>query len=235
MSQSVADDTHRSGLKSQVEIRDVCISPMGLPGTLRIPREARAFIAFAHGSGSSRFSPRNMAVAEGLNAHGFGTLLFDLLTSEEEADRANVFNIALLAERLVDAVHWLDREGPPNRRGLGLFGASTGAAAALVAAARLGDRIGAVVSRGGRPDLAGGVLDQIQTPTLLIVGGVDRGVIQLNEEALARLKGPKALQIVPNASHLFPEPGALEAVIDHAGRWFARYLGATSVKVASRV
>jgi pimeloyl-ACP methyl ester carboxylesterase len=235
MSQSVADDTHRSGLKSQVEIRDVCISPMGLPGTLRIPREARAFIAFAHGSGSSRFSPRNMAVAEGLNAHGFGTLLFDLLTSEEEADRANVFNIALLAERLVDAVHWLDREGPPNRRGLGLFGASTGAAAALVAAARLGDRIGAVVSRGGRPDLAGGVLDQIQTPTLLIVGGVDRGVIQLNEEALARLKCPKALQIVPGASHLFPEPGALEAVIDHAGRWFARYLGATSAKVASRV
>jgi pimeloyl-ACP methyl ester carboxylesterase len=235
MSQLVVDDMHRSGLKSRVEIRDVRVSPVGLPGTLRIPRDARAFIAFAHGSGSSRFSPRNMAVAEGLNAHGFGTMLFDLLTPEEEADRANVFNIALLAQRLGDAVRWLDRELPPDRRGLGLFGASTGAAAALVAAARLGDRIGAVVSRGGRPDLAGGVLDQIQTPTLLIVGGVDYGVIELNEEALARLKGPKALQIVPNASHLFPEPGALEAVIDHAGRWFARYLGATSVKVASRV
>jgi pimeloyl-ACP methyl ester carboxylesterase len=191
---------------------------------LRIPGEARAFIAFAHGSGSSRFSPRNTAVAEGLNAQGFGTLLFDLLSSEEEADRANVFNVALLAERLVDAINWLDRGSPANLRPLGLFGASTGAAAALVAAARLGDRIGAVVSRGGRPDLAGQTLDEIRTPALLIVGGADYGVIELNEEALTHLKGPKALQIVPGASHLFPEPGALEAVIDYAGRWFARHL-----------
>jgi pimeloyl-ACP methyl ester carboxylesterase len=218
--------TPESSVKIGLEIHDVRIPPVGLAGTLRIPSDAHAVIAFAHGSGSSRFSPRNTAVAEGLNAQGFGTLLFDLLTSEEEADRANVFNIALLAERLIDAVHWLDRESPARQRALGLFGASTGAAAALVAAAKLGDRIGAVVSRGGRPDLADEVLDQIRTPTLLIVGGVDYGVIELNEEALTRLKGPKALEIVPGASHLFPELGTLEAVIDHAGQWFARYLAA---------
>ena len=216
------------------EMRNVLIPPVGLAGALRIPRCAHAFVAFAHGSGSSRFSPRNMAVAEGLNAHGFGTLLFDLLTSEEEGDRANVFDVGLLAERLVDAVHWLGQEPPANRIPLGLFGASTGAAAALVAASRLGNRIGAVVSRGGRPDLAGDVLDQVRTPTLLIVGGADYGVIELNEEALARLKGPKALQIVPGASHLFPEPGALEAVIECAAKWFARYLAASSLKAGSR-
>jgi len=207
-----------------IEVRDVRIPPVGLAGTLRLPRNARAVIAFAHGSGSSRFSPRNTAVAEGLNAKGFGTLLFDLLTLEEEGDRANVFDIALLAARLVDAVRWLDRELQADRPALGLFGASTGAAAALVAAASLGDRVGAVVSRGGRPDLADEALDQVCTPTLLIVGGVDYGVIELNERALTRLKGPATLEIVPGASHLFPEPGTLEAVIEHASRWFARYL-----------
>jgi putative phosphoribosyl transferase len=233
MSQSNSSRTE-SGLGAAFEIRDVRIPPVGLGGTLQIPGDAHAFIAFAHGSGSSRLSPRNMAVAEGLNAQGFGTLLFDLLTAEEEADRANVFDVGLLAGRLVDSVIWLDRESPASHRPLGLFGASTGAAAALVAAARLGDRIGAVVSRGGRPDLAGKILDQIRTPTLLIVGGVDYGVIELNEEALTYLKGPKALQIVPGASHLFPEPGTLEAVIDHAARWFARYLAASSPKAGSR-
>jgi putative phosphoribosyl transferase len=227
MSQSIKGRMPDEGrVGAGFDIRDVRIPPVRLAGTLRVPKEARAFIAFAHGSGSSRLSPRNMAVAEGLNAQGFGTLLFDLLTSKEESDRTNVFDIALLAERLVDAIIWLDRESPASGRPLGLFGASTGAAAALVAAARLGDRIGAVVSRGGRPDLAGQILDQIRTPTLLIVGGADHGVIELNEEALTRLKGPKALQIVPGATHLFPEPGALEAVIDHAARWFARYLAA---------
>jgi putative phosphoribosyl transferase len=231
MSQSIASRAaHEAKPGAGLEIRDVRIPPLGLSGTSRIPAEAHAFIAFAHGSGSSRFSPRNMAVAEGLNAQGFGTLLFDLLTSEEEADRANVFNVALLAERLVDAIDWLARESPANPRPLGLFGASTGAAAALVVAARLGDRIGAVVSRGGRPDLAGQTLDEIRTPTLLIVGGADYGVIELNEEALTHLKGPKAIQIVPGASHLFPEPGALEAVIDHAARWFARHLARTAPK-----
>ncbi|MGO9008025.1 MAG: dienelactone hydrolase family protein [Beijerinckiaceae bacterium] len=222
MSRSIPDRHSEGHAKSALESRDVRVPPIGLAGTLRIPQQAHAVVVFAHGSGSSRFSPRNMVVAEALNTHGFATLLFDLLTSEEEEDRANVFNIALLAERLVDAVHWLDRDFPA--RGLGLFGASTGAAAALVAAARLGDRVGAIVSRGGRPDLAGDALDEIRTPTLLIVGGLDEVVIELNKQALVRLRGPKALEIVPGASHLFPEPGTLEAVIVHAARWFARYL-----------
>jgi pimeloyl-ACP methyl ester carboxylesterase len=206
------------------EIRDVTIAPVGLAGTLQIPRAAHAVILFAHGSGSSRFSPRNRAVAEALNAQGFATLLFDLLTEDEEADRANVFDIPLLADRLVDAVRFLDRDPWAAGVPLGLFGASTGAAAALVAAAMTGDRVGAVVSRGGRPDLAGAALREARTPTLLIVGGADTGVIELNEQALAQLQGPKALEIVPGASHLFPEPGALDTVIEHAACWFKRYL-----------
>jgi putative phosphoribosyl transferase len=220
--------------KTGMEVRDVGIPPVGLAGTLRYPANARAVIAFAHGSGSSRLSPRNRAVAEGLNARGFGTLLFDLLTLEEEGDRANVFDVALLAARLVDAVRWLDREFQRGRPALGLFGASTGAAAALVAAVRLSGRIGAVVSRGGRPDLADETLDEVCTPTLLIVGGVDYGVIELNERALARLRGPAALEIIPGASHLFPEPGTLEAVIDRAARWFARYLAAGPPEAGAR-
>jgi len=207
-----------------IERRDIRIAPVGLAGELRIPAPSKSIVAFAHGSGSSRLSPRNRAVAEALNRHGVATLLFDLLTIEEEDDRANVFDIPLLAERLIQAVHWLDREPAIAGLPLGLFGASTGAAAALVAAARLGERVGAVVSRGGRPDLAGAALDRIRVPTLLIVGGNDLPVIDLNQQALARLHGPKALEIVPGASHLFPERGALEAVIDHAARWFERYL-----------
>jgi putative phosphoribosyl transferase len=214
----------RGGAISTVECRDVLIPPIGLAGALRVPKDARALVVFAHGSGSSRLSPRNMKVAEGLNGHGLATLLFDLLSEQEEEDRANVFDIGLLSTRLADAVAWLGREPVAAGYPIGLFGASTGAAAALVAAATLGGRIGAVVSRGGRPDLAGDFLDQICVPTLLIVGGIDSGVIGLNEEALARLRGPKALEIVPGASHLFPEPGTLDAVIDHAARWFTRYL-----------
>jgi len=195
---------------------------MDLPGTLRIPERAHAIVVFAHGSGSSRLSPRNIAVANALNARRMATLLFDLLTPDEEADRANVFDIRLLAERLLDAVRWL--EPLVGALPLGLFGASTGAAAAIVAAKKLGDRVGAVVSRGGRPDLAGDVLDRVRTPTLLIVGGADTVVIELNERALARLAGPKALEIVPGASHLFPEPGALEEVIRLAAQWLERHL-----------
>ncbi len=165
-----------------------------------------------------------MVVGRALNDRGIATLLFDLLTPAEESDRANVFDIPLLADRLVDAIRWLDGQAAVAKFPLGLFGASTGAAAALVAAAKLPRRVGAVVSRGGRPDLAGDALDTVRAPTLLIVGGADFGVIELNEQALARLPGPKALEIVPGASHLFPEPGALEAVIDHAARWFGRYL-----------
>jgi putative phosphoribosyl transferase len=216
---------------SSPEVREVSIPPLGLAGILRIPAGARALVVFVHGSGSSRLSPRNTKVAEGLNRHGLATLLFDLLTEQEEEDRANVFDIGLLAARLADAIEWLSREPVAARLPIGLFGASTGAAAALVGAARLRRRIGAIVSRGGRPDLAGHVLDQICMPTLLIVGGIDFGVIELNEEALARLRGPKALEIVPGASHLFSEPGTLEAVIDHAAAWFTRYLaGAEEVE-----
>lgn len=217
-----------SDRKNAEQVRDVRIAPIGLAGTLQVPKDAYALVAFAHGSGSSRLSPRNTAVAGALNAQGMATLLFDLLTPAEEADRANVFDIPLLADRLVDAVRWLESQPAIAELPIGLFGASTGAAAALVAAAALPARVGAVVSRGGRPDLAGDALDRIRTPTLLIVGGIDFGVIELNEQAFARLRGPKALEIVPGASHLFPEPGALEAVIDLAARWFNRHLGAHS-------
>jgi pimeloyl-ACP methyl ester carboxylesterase len=170
-----------------------------------------------------------------LNDRGIATLLFDLLTYDEEVDRANVFDIPLLADRLVGAVSWLDAQAPLASLPLGLFGASTGAAAALVAAAKLPDRVGAVVSRGGRPDLAGDALDQVRAPTLLIVGGADFGVIELNEQALTRLPGSKALEIIPGASHLFPEAGALEAVIDHAARWFEQHLAGRAAKSAPAI
>lgn len=204
---------------------DVLIPPLGLSGTLTLPVNTRGLVAFAHGSGSSRFSPRNTAVAQALNKRGFTTLLFDLLTPQEEQDRANVFNVGMLGERLVAAVDWLQGQEPEiSSLPVGLFGASTGAAAALIAAAQLPHRIAAVVSRGGRPDLAGEALPHVRAPTLLIVGGADLGVIELNEEALTLLRGPSALEIIPGATHLFPEPGAMDAVIDHAGRWFERYL-----------
>jgi putative phosphoribosyl transferase len=207
-----------------MEIRDVHIPPLGLAGSLSVPRSAHGLVVFAHGSGSSRLSPRNVAVAEALNGRGMATLLFDLLTADEEADRSNVFDIPLLARRLDDVVHWIASNPIAKALPLGLFGASTGAAAAIVAAASLGDRVRAIVSRGGRPDLAGTALERVRAPTLLIVGGADYGVIELNEMALARLKGDKAIEIVPGATHLFPEPGAMEAVIEHAARWFDRYL-----------
>ena len=214
------------------ETRDIRIPPIGLAGILHVPRDAYAIVAFVHGSGSSRLSPRNRAVADALNARGMATLLFDLLTYDEEIDRANVFDISLLADRLAGVVSWLDAQPSLARLPLGLFGASTGAAAALVAAAKFPRRVRAVVSRGGRPDLAGDFLDEVRAPTLLVVGGADVGVIELNEEALVRLQGLKALEIIPGASHLFPEPGALEAVIGHAARWFERYLAAGSEKSA---
>ena len=233
MNSSTRDRAARDPGTGDPILREVEIPPIGLAGTLHVPGGARALVIFAHGSGSSRFSSRNRAVAAALNNRGIGTLLFDLLTSREEADRANVFNVKLLAQRLVDACRFVERDPPLAALSVGFFGASTGAAAALAAAARIGGRVGAIVSRGGRPDLAGETLDRVLTPTLLIVGGADYGVIELNEEAFARLRGPKALEIVPGASHLFPEPGALEAVIAHATRWFERYLlGANAVPPA---
>jgi dienelactone hydrolase len=204
--------------------RDVVIPPLGLVGTLRRPEGARALVIFAHGSGSSRLSPRNMRVAEALNDRGMATLLFDLLMPEEEGDRRNVFDIRLLGQRLVHAVNWIVEQPDVGTLPLGLFGASTGAAAALVAASSLDGRVGAVVSRGGRPDLAGHFLPDVKASTLLIVGGLDFGVIELNQWALERLGGQKSIAIVPGATHLFPEPGALEAVIELAAGWFNQHL-----------
>jgi pimeloyl-ACP methyl ester carboxylesterase len=204
--------------------REIGIGPLGLPGDLVVPDRAQAIVVFAHGSGSSRLSPRNRAVAHALNRRGMATLLFDLLTPEEERDRANVFNIPLLAGRLAEAVQVIVSLPDVKDARVGLFGASTGAAAALVTAANLGDRIGAVVSRGGRPDLAAQALARVTAPTLLIVGGLDDVVVDLNERAFAQLACIKALEIVAGATHLFPEPGALDHVIALAGGWFARHL-----------
>ena len=204
----------------------IIIEPLGLRGTLVWPERANSLIVFAHGSGSSRLSPRNVQVAHAFNARGMATFLFDLLTAEEDSERRNVFDIPLLADRLVSAIRWLDEEQETGGLHLGLFGASTGAAAALIAAARLGTRVEALVSRGGRPDLAMADLPRVHAATLLIIGGADTPVIALNEEAFAALHDPKALRIVLGATHLFQEPGALEQVIEHAADWFERYLGA---------
>ena len=204
--------------------RQVLVPPLGLMGDLCVPPEPRGIVLFAHGSGSSRLSPRNIAVADTLNTQGFATLLLDLLTAEEAKDRRNVFDIPLLAERLLEAAQWISAEPDIADLPLGLFGASTGAGAAMLAAAELHDRVKAVVSRGGRPDLAGPRLAQVSAPTLLIVGGDDRHVLALNRQALASLTCEKLLRIVPNATHLFEEPGALEAVTDMASAWFQHYL-----------
>jgi pimeloyl-ACP methyl ester carboxylesterase len=197
-----------------------------LEGELDIPDDAQGVVLFAHGSGSSRYSPRNQFVAHTIREAGVGTLLFDLLTREEEAidirTRHLRFDIGLLADRLVDATNWINGEVDFLR--VGYFGSSTGGGAALVAAAELGDRVGAVVSRGGRPDLAGDALPQVKCPTLLIVGGFDYPVIQMNEEAFAKLRCEKELKIVPGASHLFEEPGTLEKVAHLAADWFQMHL-----------
>jgi predicted phosphoribosyltransferase/dienelactone hydrolase len=203
----------------------VRIPPLALAADLQVPAAARGVVAFAHGSGSSRLSPRNRAVADDLNHRGFATLLLDLLTEEEAEDRRNVFDISLLAERLIQAADWMAQRSDLAGLPLGLFGASTGAAAALQAAATLGDRVGAVVSRGGRPDLAGDeALARVKAPTLLIVGAADDGVIDLNRAALRELQSEKAFELVPHATHLFEEPGALEMVMRLAGAWFERHL-----------
>lgn len=181
-------------------------------------------VAFAHGSGSGRFSPRNQLVARVLQEAGLATLLLDLLEEEEADDRAKVFDIELLAERLQSAADWLAQEPATRTLRLGYFGASTGAGAALVAAARQPAAVGAVVSRGGRPDLAGDYLPLVQAPTLLIVGGNDHGVIELNEQALGLLRCPREIVIVPGATHLFEEPGTLEEVARLAKEWFLGHL-----------
>ena len=195
-----------------------------LEGHLTVPEASRGTILFAHGSGSSRLSPRNRQVADSLNRAGLGTLLFDLLTPSEESDRANVFDIGLLARRLVDGTSWLTNRDSWPQQPIGFFGASTGAAAALWAASELGDAISAVVSRGGRPDLAMHRLAAVRAPTLLIVGGLDSVVIDLNIEARDALTCENRLEVVPGASHLFEEPGALDRVADLARDWFLAHL-----------
>ncbi len=196
-----------------------------LPGTLTLPEGAGAVVAFAHGSGSSRFSPRNREVAAALQQAGLATLLFDLLLADEDAVGPGArFDIELLTRRLVEAVAWLAARPDSAELPVGLFGASTGAAAALGAAAAEPERIGAVVSRGGRPDLAMDVLAQVRSPTLLIVGGHDSQVLALNREAYERLAEPKELRVVHGAGHLFEEPGALEEVARLAEQWFVRHL-----------
>jgi len=195
-----------------------------LSGHLTLPGGARSVVMFAHGSGSSRHSPRNQFVASVLNRDRLGTLLFDLLTAEEELDRANVFDITLLARRLAEVTLWLRSELKMRHTRVGYFGASTGAGAALLAAAEPHAQIGAVVSRGGRPDLAASRLGEVRAPTLLIVGGRDELVLELNRKAKAQLRCENRLAIVPEATHLFEEPGALEIVADMASSWFTRHL-----------
>jgi len=194
-------------------------------GILTTPDRPSGVIAFAHGSGSGRFSPRNQFVARTLPQAGLSTLLIDRLEEDESEDRRKVFDIELLADRLQAAGRWLGEAPETSGLPLGYFGASTGAGAALVAAARHPERVGAVVSRGGRPDLAWDDLPDVEAPTLLIVGGQDDVVIDLNRKALAALRCPKKLVVVPGATHLFPEPGALEDVASLATDWFARTLG----------
>ena len=210
------------------EVR-VSAGPVTLEGSLGIPNGAGGVVLFAHGSGSGRHSPRNRYVARVLREANLATLLIDLLTEdEEEVDLRTTrlrFDIGLLARRLVGATDWLEQNPDTEQLRIGYFGASTGAGAALVAAAERPDEVGAIVSRGGRPDLAGDALPLVKAPTLLIVGGNDEPVIGMNEEALARMRAVKRLQIVPGASHLFEEPGALEEVARLATGWFARHLG----------
>jgi pimeloyl-ACP methyl ester carboxylesterase len=216
--------------KAAIEQRPlrIRVGPAILDADLGLPAAATGLVLFAHGSGSSRFSPRNRHVARLLNDAGLATALADLLTPAEEAvderTRHLRFDIGLLAQRLVGATDWLRAQESTRRLPVGYFGASTGAAAALVAAAQRPDVIRAVVSRGGRPDLAGEALTRVQAPTLLLVGGNDVPVIELNQRALALLRCEKQLVVVPGATHLFEEPGALDAVATMAREWFLRYL-----------
>lgn len=204
--------------------RTISIPPVGLEGMLSIPASARGIVLFAHGSGSSRLSPRNNYVAEALRQVGLATLLFDLLSDEEAADRAKVFDIRLLAERLRHATDWVGEDTESGALRIGYFGASTGAGAALVADALSEAEIGAIVSRGGRPDLAKDALTKVRAPTLLIVGCLDTTVLELNQAALARLDCEKQLAVVPGAAHLFEEPGTLDQVIALAQKWFTDHL-----------
>lgn len=208
----------------------VVIGPERSEGILRIPAASIGLVIFAHGAGSSRFSPRNNFVADQLAKRDIATLLFDLLTEAEASERANVFDIPLLSLRIIEAMEWAHTDPSVSHLPIGLFGSSTGAAAALVAVARAPQDIAAVVSRGGRPDLAGDALPKVRAPVLLIVGGADDVVIGLNQNAADRLACPHRLEIVPGATHLFEEPGTLEQVVTLAGDWFKTHFQTTESK-----
>ena len=207
------------------EVITIPVNGVDLEGMLVVPQHARGVVLFAHGSGSSRHSPRNNFVAQNLHSAGFATLLMDLLTKQEDLVYENRFDIDLLTWRLERATQWLMEQPETQSLNVGYFGASTGAAAALNAAATLGLAIGAVVSRGGRPDLAMDALPSVQAPTLLIVGGLDDVVIELNKQAYERIKAEKQLTIVKGATHLFEEPGTLQEAARLAAAWFKRHLG----------
>ena len=206
--------------------RIVAVGNKRLEGILRLPSDPIGLVIFAHGAGSSHLSPRNNRVAEALGQRRIATLLFDLLTIEEAADRANVFDIPLLSARMIEALGWAQDQPALSALPIGLFGSSTGAAAALVAAARAPEQINSVVSRGGRPDMAGDELAQVRAPVLLVVGGLDYTVIELNEAAAEKLTCEQRLEIVPGATHLFEEPGTLDQVVELAGDWFATHFAA---------
>src|SRR5215471_5177493 len=213
------------------QVTAVSVGPERLEALLGLPKDAKGLVIFAHGSGSGRLSPRNNEVAEGLRQAGLATLLLDLLTPQEERDRANVFDIPLLASRLITAIDWAQAEAELAGLKIGLFGASTGAGAALLAASERQSDVEAVVSRGGRPDLAGDeALREVRAPTLLIVGGADTPVITLNRDALNRLRCPKQLAIVPGATHLFEEPGTLAQVTELARDWFLQFLSSRKAR-----
>ncbi|MFI5926332.1 dienelactone hydrolase family protein [Micromonospora sp. NPDC051543] len=219
-------------MDEQHETVTIPVRDAQLPADLLLPAQPVGVVLFAHGSGSSRHSPRNVAVARALNARGLACVLVDLLTQDEEKVDTRTaelrFDIGMLASRLAGIVDWLVADRPAGDVSIGLFGASTGAAAALVAAASRADRVGAVVSRGGRPDLAGTALGQVRSPTLLLVGGLDEEVLALNERALAELGDVGELWVVPGATHLFEEPGTLDQVAEHAGTWFTTRLTRTA-------
>ena len=214
-------------MSNEDSVSDVDVQAAGvtLPGILGCPPGSIGIVIFAHGSGSSRLSSRNQAVARWLRERGCATLLFDLLTDAEAANRANVFDIDLLGKRVVEATSWLKRRDDARDLPIGYFGASTGAAAALAAAAELGGDIAAVVSRGGRPDMAIPFMDRVQSPTLLIVGSRDTMVLDLNRQAQQHMRCENELSIIDGATHLFEEPGTLEQAADRAGDWFVRHFG----------
>ncbi len=211
-------------MKQLIFAAEVGVGSRSLPGMLAVPQNARGLIIFAHGSGSSRLSPRNAHAAGVLQRRGFATLLFDLLTPDEAADRRNVFDIDLLARRVIEAVDWARADARIRSMAIGLFGASTGAGAALAAAAARPSEVAAVVSRGGRPDLAGAALERVRSPTLLIVGGDDTDVIALNRAAQTKLRCESKLAVVPGAGHLFEEPGTLDQALAAASHWFEAHI-----------